>query len=118
MKKRLQDLMTINGEIDQRQKNIEGIQKDIQHIEGNIGILNAQLKTLEQQLQDRKNKYIRSMRYMSRHHSVQEKLMDFTGQSAEEYPRTQSMTDACTTVSLPTEMLINNISSQLSTSMR
>ena len=75
VKKRLQDLMTINGEIDQRQKNIEGIQKDIQHIEGNIGILNAQLKTLEQQLQDRKNKYIRSMRYMSRHHSVQEKLM-------------------------------------------
>ena len=75
VKKRLQDLMAINGEIDQRQKNIEGIQKDIQHIEGNIGILNAQLKTLEQQLQDRKNKYIRSMRYMSRHHSVQEKLM-------------------------------------------
>ena len=75
VKKRLQDLMTINGEIYQRQKNIEGIQKDIQHIEGNIGILNAQLKTLEQQLQDRKNKYIRSMRYMSRHHSVQEKLM-------------------------------------------
>ena len=75
VKQRLQDLMVINGEIDQRQKNIEGIQKDIHHIEGNIGILNAQLKTLEQQLQDRKNKYIRSMRYMSRHHSVQEKLM-------------------------------------------
>ena len=75
VKKRLQDLMVINGEIDQRQKNIEGIQKDIHHIEGNIGILNAQLKTLEQQLQDRKNKYIRSMRYMSRHHSVQEKLI-------------------------------------------
>lgn len=75
VKKRLQDLMAINGEIDQRQKNIEGIQKDILHIDGNIGILNAQLKTLEQQLQDRKNKYIRSMRYMSRHHSVQEKLM-------------------------------------------
>ena len=75
VKNRLQELMVINGEIDQRQKNIEGIQKDINHIEGNIGILNAQLKTLEQQLQDRKNKYIRSMRYMSRHHSVQEKLM-------------------------------------------
>lgn len=37
-------------------------------------------------------------------------LYNFTGQSAEEYPRTQSMNDACTTVSLPTEMLINNIS--------
>ena len=40
-------------------------------------------------------------------------LYNFTGQSAGEYPRTQSMTDACTTVSLPTEMLINNISRSL-----
>lgn len=75
VKKRLQDLMVLNGEIDQRQKNIDGIQQDIHHINGNIGLLNAQLKTLEQQLQDRKNKYIRSMRYMTRHHSVQDKLM-------------------------------------------
>lgn len=75
VKKRLQDLMVLNGEIDQSQKKIDGIQQDIHHIEGNIGILNAQLKTLEQQLQERKSKYIRSMRYMSRHHSVQEKLM-------------------------------------------
>lgn len=40
-------------------------------------------------------------------------LYNFTGQNAEEYPRTQSMNDACTTVSLPTEMLINNISRSL-----
>lgn len=40
-------------------------------------------------------------------------LYNFTGQSAEEYPRTQSMNDACTTVSLPTEMLIDNISRSL-----
>ena len=40
-------------------------------------------------------------------------LYNFTGQSAEEYPRTQSMNDGCTTVSLPTEMLINNISRSL-----
>lgn len=75
VKKHLQDLMVLNGEIDQRQKNIEGIQKDINHIDGNIGILNAQLKTLEQQLKERKDRYVRSMRYMTRHHSVQEKLM-------------------------------------------
>ena len=40
-------------------------------------------------------------------------LYNFTGQSAEDYPRTQSMNDACTTISLPTEMLINNISRSL-----
>jgi chromosome segregation ATPase len=71
VKQRLQNLLVINSEIDQKQKSIDGIQSDIHHIEGNIGILKSQLKTLEQQLQDRKAKYIKSMRYMSRHHSVQ-----------------------------------------------
>lgn len=75
VKQRLQNLLVINSEIDQKQKSIDGIQSDIHHIEGNIGILKSQLKTLEQQLQDRKAKYIKSMRYMSRHHSVQDKLM-------------------------------------------
>ncbi|MCO6025416.1 peptidoglycan DD-metalloendopeptidase family protein [Prevotella cerevisiae] len=73
--KRLQDLLVINSEIDQSQQKITGIQKDITHINGNIGILKGQLRTLEQQLQDRKAKYIKSMRYMSRHHSVEDKLM-------------------------------------------
>jgi septal ring factor EnvC (AmiA/AmiB activator) len=72
---RLQNLMVVNGQIDQSQKNIEGIQKDIHHIEGNIGILNSQLKTLESQLKDRQAKYIKSMRYLARHRSVQDKLM-------------------------------------------
>lgn len=75
VKKRLQELMVINSEIGERQKNIDDIQKDIKHIEGNIGILNSQLETLEQQLADRKAKYIRSVRYMARHRSVQDKLM-------------------------------------------
>ena len=72
---RLRNLFVINGEIDQRQKNIEGIQTDIRHIEGNIGILNAQLETLEQQLKERQARYVKSMRYMARHRSVQDKLM-------------------------------------------
>lgn len=75
VKKRLQDLMVINSEIDKHQKNIDGIKKDIVHIDGNISILNAQLKTLEQQLADRKSKYIKSMRYINRRHSFQDKLM-------------------------------------------
>ena len=75
VKKKLQELMVINSEIGERQKNIDGIQKDIKHIEGNIGILNSQLATLEQQLADRKAKYIRSVRYMARHRSVQDKMM-------------------------------------------
>ena len=75
VKKRLDDLITINGEIDQHQKAIDGIQKDITHIEGNISMLKAQLSTLEQQLDDRKAKYIKSMRYLARTRTIQDKLM-------------------------------------------
>ena len=75
MKQRLNTLITLNTQIDERQKNIDGIQKDINNINGNIDILNAQLKTLEQQLADRKTKYIQSMRYLAKHRNVQDKLM-------------------------------------------
>lgn len=72
---RLKNLMAINGEIDQRQKNIDNIQTDIKHIEGNIGILKSQLATLQLQLKDRQARYVKSMRYMARHRSVQDRLM-------------------------------------------
>lgn len=75
VKKRLQNLMTINSAIDDREKSIEGIQKDIHHIEGNIVLLQTQLKTLEEQLKERKQKYVKSMRYMARHQSMQDKMM-------------------------------------------
>ena len=75
VKKRLNNLMMINSEIDQRQKSIDGIQKDITHIDGNIQLLKNQLSTLEQQLQDRKAKYIKSMRYMASNRTIQDKLM-------------------------------------------
>lgn len=73
--KKLNELMMINGDIDKNQQNITSIQKDIHHINGNIGILNSQLNTLKAQLKDRQNKYIKSMRYMARHRTVQDKLM-------------------------------------------
>ncbi len=73
--KKLNELMMINGDIDRNQQNINNIQKDIHHINGNIGILNSQLNTLKAQLKDRQNKYIKSMRYMARHRTVQDKLM-------------------------------------------
>ncbi len=73
--KKLNELMLINGEIDKSKQNINDIEKDIHHINGNIGILNSQLKTLQGQLKDRQTKYIKSMRYMARHRTVQDKLM-------------------------------------------
>ena len=73
--KRLFYLLVINSEIDKHQKNIDGIQQDIHHIDGNIGLLNAQLSTLQKQLQERKAKYVKSMRYINRQHTLQDRLM-------------------------------------------
>lgn len=75
MKKRLNDLLILNSEIDRHKQNIDGIQRDITHLDGNIGLLNAQLATLQQQLKERKAKYVKSMRYISRKHTMQDRLM-------------------------------------------
>ena len=75
VKKRLQNLMVINTEIGERQKNINNIQKDIAHIESNMDILKAQLETLEKQLNERKTRYIKSMRFVTRQHTFQDRLM-------------------------------------------
>lgn len=75
VKKRLQNLMVINTEIGQRQKNIDNIQKDITHIESNMDILKAQLETLEKQLAERKARYIKSMSFVTRQHTFQDRLM-------------------------------------------
>ena len=75
VKKRLQNLMVINTEIGERQKNINNIQKDINHIESNMDILKAQLETLEKQLAERKARYIKSMSFVTRQHTFQDRLM-------------------------------------------
>lgn len=75
VKKRLNDLLILNSEIDRHKQNIDGIQRDITHLDGNIGLLNAQLATLQQQLKERKAKYVKSMRYISRQHTMQDRLM-------------------------------------------
>ena len=69
VKKRLNDLLILNSEIDRHKQNIDGIQRDITHLDGNIGLLNAQL------LKERKAKYVKSMRYISRQHTMQDRLM-------------------------------------------
>ena len=55
-----------------QQKNKQ-IQKE--HLDGNIGILKGQLRSLETQLGERRSRFIRSMRYMARHRSIQDKIM-------------------------------------------
>lgn len=73
--RRLENLMIINGEIDNKQRSIDSIQDDITQINDNIGELNDQIADLQTQLGERKEKFIESIRYMSRHRSIQDKII-------------------------------------------
>lgn len=75
VKQRLQNLMVINTEIADKRKTIDTIRRDINVLDGNIGQLNDQLVQLQKELDDRKAKYVKSMRYMHRNRSIQNQLM-------------------------------------------
>ncbi len=75
VKKRLNELMALNTQISDRKKSIETIEGDINHLNNNIGLLQSQLETLQGQLEERKQKYSRSLQYLTRHHSFEDKLM-------------------------------------------
>ncbi|MCR5076452.1 MAG: peptidoglycan DD-metalloendopeptidase family protein [Prevotella sp.] len=72
---RLQKIIRLDTEIGQHQRTIDTIATDIKGLDGNIGILKGQLASLETQLGERRSRFIRSMRYMARHRSIQDKLM-------------------------------------------
>src|SRR5574344_1610603 len=75
VKQRLQALMIINGEIDERRKSIAAIEKEIYGLSNNINLLQVQLNNLETELNARKQKYKKSLQYMYRNRSIQNKLM-------------------------------------------
>lgn len=75
VQQKLKDLMIINGEMDRRKHSIDSINSDIHQIDDNIDILNSQLNELNAELQDRKQKYVKSMRYMAKRRGIQSQLM-------------------------------------------
>lgn len=75
VRQRLQNLMVINNEIEDNRKTIDTIRRDITTLEGNIMMFGKQLEELEAELADRKDKYVKSMRYMHRNSSIQNQLM-------------------------------------------
>lgn len=73
--KRLQNLLVINNEIADKRKTIDTIRHDIVRLDGDIQLLNDQLKMLKQELEERKQRYTKSLRYMHAHRNIQSKLM-------------------------------------------
>ena len=75
VKKRLQSLMVITNEIADKRKTIDTIKHDITRLDGDIHVLDNQLHTLQAELDERKLRYMKSMRYMHRNRNIQSQLM-------------------------------------------
>ena len=75
VKKRLENLLVINNEIADKRKSIDNIRMDITRLEGNIHMLEDQMKVLDRELEERKQRYIKSMRYMHGHRNFESRLM-------------------------------------------
>lgn len=75
VKKRLQNLMVLNTEIEDKKRSIEAMRVDLTHLNDTIEQLNRELLQLQEQLDQHKQEYVRSLRYMHRNRSMQSKLM-------------------------------------------
>ena len=75
VKKRLQNLMVINNEIADKRKTIDTIRQDITRLDGDIHVLENQLITLRKELEERKQRFEKSMRYMHRNRNIQSRMM-------------------------------------------
>ncbi len=75
VKQRLENLQIINTEIADKRRTIDTIRQDIYVLDGNIATMDIQLQALQQKLDERKQNYMKSMRYMHRNRSLQNQLM-------------------------------------------
>lgn len=75
VKTRLQNLIALNTEIDHKKQLIDSIKLEIDTLNMEIKKLDGELVQLKAELADRKDKYVRSIRYMHRNSSVQNQLM-------------------------------------------
>ena len=75
VKSQLADLALLTGQISQRKKYIAVIASDVAALQKEQLLLQLELKRLNAELVDKKNKYAKSVRYLYHNRSIQEKLM-------------------------------------------
>ena len=75
VKSQLDNLALISGQIDERRRYLSAIQKDINSIQQEINRLEGELKSLNADLKLKREKYEKSLKYLHRNSSIQEKLM-------------------------------------------
>ena len=75
VKKRLQNLMILNTEIEGKRRSIDTIRRNIDTLDVAIDRLCVQLDNLQEELNECKRRYVKSMRYLHRNKSNQSQLM-------------------------------------------
>lgn len=75
VKSQLDNLSLITGQISERKKYLSSVQKDINSIQQEINRLESELKTLGAELKQKQARYEKSLKYLHRNSSIQEKLM-------------------------------------------
>ena len=75
VKKRLQNLMVITNEIADKRKTIDTIRHDITRLDTTIHVLEDQLVVLGKELDERKQRFVKSIRYMHRNRNIQSRIM-------------------------------------------
>ena len=75
VKRRLENLMMLNTEIAVKRRTIDTIRKDLSSLDVEIEVMNTELAQLKSELDECKQRYVKSMRYMHRNQSMQSKLM-------------------------------------------
>ena len=71
----MQSLLVLSNEIDAKRRTIDTIQHDITSLDADIVLMSRQLDTLSVELEDRKQRYKKSLRYMHRNRNIQSQLM-------------------------------------------
>ena len=64
VKSQLDNLALITGQIEERKKYIAAIEKDVKSLNDEIYSLTLQLRTLQRELKDKKDKYEASVKYL------------------------------------------------------
>lgn len=75
VKQGMENLMILDQEIAQKRRVVDTIRNDIDQLTSYIGLLDRQLIILQEELEERRTRYMKSLRYMHRHRSAQDQLM-------------------------------------------
>lgn len=73
--KRLKTLMALDAQIISRKRDIDSIQANIRRLDQRINTLEREIETLKQQLEENKDRYVKSVRYMRRNRSIQSQIL-------------------------------------------